>query len=116
MCALPSVRRDTASISGAPLEFHILWGERRDGARPDRGRPVPVDQKPPGALGEGLPVLEYPQTPGRLSPATNSFYEAVVNKALTHDGDPELALHMAHAIIKADPRGERIVKDFKKSP
>jgi phage terminase large subunit-like protein len=67
-------------------------------------------------LGEGLPVLEYPQTPGRLSPATNSFYEAVVNKALTHDGDPELALHMAHAIIKADPRGERIVKDFKKSP
>lgn len=67
-------------------------------------------------LGEGFPVLEYPQTPGRLSPATNSFYEAVVNKALTHDGNETLALHMAHAIIKADPRGERIVKDFKKSP
>jgi phage terminase large subunit-like protein len=66
--------------------------------------------------GEGFPVLEYPQTPGRLSPATNSFYEAVVNRALTHDGNKELALHMAHAIIKADPRGERIVKDFKKSP
>jgi phage terminase large subunit-like protein len=65
--------------------------------------------------GEGLPILEYPQTPGRLSPATNSFYEAVVNKALTHDGNKELALHMAHAIIKADPRGERIVKDHKKS-
>jgi phage terminase large subunit-like protein len=65
--------------------------------------------------GEGFPVLEYPQTPGRLSPATNSFYEAVVNKALTHDGNKELALHMAHAIIKADPRGERIVKDHKKS-
>jgi phage terminase large subunit-like protein len=66
--------------------------------------------------GEGLPILEYPQTPGRLSPATNSFYEAVVNKALTHDGNKELALHMAHAIIKADPRGERIVKEHKKSP
>jgi hypothetical protein len=24
--------------------------------------------------------------------------------------------YMAHAIIKADPRGERNVKDFKKSP
>jgi phage terminase large subunit-like protein len=68
-------------------------------------------------LGEGFPVFEYPQTPGRLSPATNSFYEAVVNRVVTHDGDPELALHMAHAIIKADPRGgERIIKDFKKSP
>lgn len=66
--------------------------------------------------GEGFPVLEYPQTPARLSPATAAFYEAVANKALTHDGNKELALHMAHAIIKADPRGERIVKDFKKSP
>jgi phage terminase large subunit-like protein len=66
--------------------------------------------------GEGFPVLEYPQQPGRLAPATASFYEAVVNKALTHDGDPELARHISHAVIKADPRGERIVKEHKKSP
>jgi phage terminase large subunit-like protein len=60
--------------------------------------------------------ISGPFTPGRLSPATNSFYEPVVNGALTHDENKELARHMAHAIIKADPRGERIVKDFKKSP
>jgi len=66
--------------------------------------------------GEGFPVLEYPQTPGRLMPATNSFYEAVINRAITHDGNETLALHISHAIIKTDARGTRIVKDFKKSP
>lgn len=49
-------------------------------------------------------------------PATNSFYETVVNRALTHDGSETLALHISHAIIKTDARGTRIVKDFKKSP
>jgi phage terminase large subunit-like protein len=65
--------------------------------------------------GEGFPVLEFPQQPGRLAPATSSFYEAVVNKALTHDGHAELARHISHAIIKQDPRGVRITKESKKS-
>jgi phage terminase large subunit-like protein len=66
--------------------------------------------------GEGFPVLEFPQQPGRLAPATASFYEAVVNKTLTHDGHRELASHISHAVIKQDPRGVRITKEFKKSP
>jgi phage terminase large subunit-like protein len=67
-------------------------------------------------LGEGFPVMEYPQQPARLTPATTSFYEAVANHQLTHDGSPELALHISHAIIKTDARGTRIVKEAKKSP
>ncbi len=39
----------------------------------------------------------------------------VVNKALTHDGSAELALHISHAITKQDARGTRIVKEHKKS-
>jgi phage terminase large subunit-like protein len=66
--------------------------------------------------GESFPVLEYPQQPGRLAPATASFYEATLNKALTHDGHPELARHISHAVIKQDPRGVRITKESKKSP
>jgi phage terminase large subunit-like protein len=65
--------------------------------------------------GEGFPVLEFPQQPGRLAPATSSFYEAVVNKVLTHDGSAELGRHISHAIIKQDPRGVRITKESKKS-
>jgi phage terminase large subunit-like protein len=44
---------------------------------------------------EGLPVLEYPRSPGRMTPATARFYEAVVNGQLTHSGDSRLARHMA---------------------
>ena len=53
----------------------------------DRRRPVPVGQEPPALDGEGLPVLEYPQSPGRMTPATARFYEAVINQQLTHSGD-----------------------------
>jgi hypothetical protein len=34
--------------------------------------------------------MEYPQSPGRMTPATARFYEAVVNGALTHSGDSRL--------------------------
>jgi phage terminase large subunit-like protein len=33
---------------------------------------------------EGLPVEEFPQSPARMTPATQRFGEAVLNKALTH--------------------------------
>jgi phage terminase large subunit-like protein len=65
--------------------------------------------------GEGLPVLEYPQSPGRMVPATTRFYEAVVNQALTHSGDPRLARHVANCVIRTDPRGVRLAKEHKHS-
>jgi hypothetical protein len=52
--------------------------------------------------GEGLPVLEYPQSPGRMAPATARFYEAVVNGALTHSGDSRLARHVGNAVLRED--------------
>jgi phage terminase large subunit-like protein len=64
---------------------------------------------------ERLPVLEYPQGPQRMTPATTSFYEAVVNQAITHSGDERLARHIAHAVVKADSRATRIVKEHKHS-
>lgn len=65
--------------------------------------------------GEGLPVEEFGQSPARMTPATNLFYEAVMNWALTHDGDPRLARHMGNTVIKEDSRGARLVKETKSS-
>lgn len=64
---------------------------------------------------EGLPVVEFPQTPQRMTPATTSFYEAVMNKSMTHSGDPRLARHVGNAVLKADSRGTRIYKEHKHS-
>jgi phage terminase large subunit-like protein len=66
--------------------------------------------------GEGLPVLEYPQSPGRMTPATARFYEAVVNGALTHSGDSRLARHIGNAVLHEDARGARLAKERRDSP
>lgn len=65
--------------------------------------------------GEGLPVVEFPQSPARMTPATTRFYEAVMNRSVTHSGDPRLARHIANAVLKADSRGTRIYKEHKHS-
>jgi phage terminase large subunit-like protein len=65
---------------------------------------------------EGLPVAVFPQTMQRMGPATQRFYELVVDEGLTHSGDPRLARHVANTILKRDSRGARIVKDKPDSP
>jgi phage terminase large subunit-like protein len=64
---------------------------------------------------EGLPVVEFPQSPARMTPATTRFYEAVVNSAVTHSGDRRLARHIANAVLRADSRGTRIYKEHRHS-
>jgi phage terminase large subunit-like protein len=64
---------------------------------------------------DGLPVLEYPQSSRRMTPATTGLYEAVVNGAVTHSGDPRLARHIGNAIVRTDNRGTRIHKEHKHS-
>jgi phage terminase large subunit-like protein len=66
--------------------------------------------------GEGLPILEYPQSPGRMSPATARLYEAIINQQMTHSGDTRLARHIGNAILREDARGARLAKERKDSP
>lgn len=65
--------------------------------------------------GEGLPVVEFPQSPARMTPATTRFYELVMNRGLTHTGDLRLARHLDNAVLKADSRGTRIYKEHRHS-
>jgi len=64
---------------------------------------------------DGLPIMEYPQSPQRMTPATTGLYEAVVNRAVTHSGDPRLARHIGNATVRTDNRGTRIYKEHKHS-
>ncbi|MGO9153680.1 terminase TerL endonuclease subunit [Mycobacterium sp.] len=61
--------------------------------------------------GEGVTVVSFPQTAQRMGPATTRFQVAAMNHGLTHNGDPRLARHIANALLKVDPRGQRIVKE-----
>jgi phage terminase large subunit-like protein len=65
---------------------------------------------------EGLPIVEFPQSPARMVPATQRFYESVMNKTLTHSADPRLARHLSNCVLRTDSRGSRLSKDAKGSP
>lgn len=62
---------------------------------------------------ERLPIVEFPQSPQRMVPATSRFYEAVMNRKMTHDGDQRLARHIANCVAYEDSRGRRIRKETK---
>jgi phage terminase large subunit-like protein len=59
---------------------------------------------------EGLPVVQYPNSAERMVPATQKFYEAVVNESFTHDGDERLARHIANCVTKQSSRGVMVAK------
>jgi phage terminase large subunit-like protein len=63
----------------------------------------------------GLPVVEFPQTPSRMVPATAAFYDAVVNGRVKHNGDPSLARHAANATPYYSRNGLMIRKESKTS-
>ena len=64
---------------------------------------------------ERLPMVEMPQTAQRMTPATTGLYEAVVNRAITHDGNPDLARHVGNATVRDDARGVRLAKQSRGS-
>lgn len=65
---------------------------------------------------EGFPVTEFPQSPSRMTPATQRFTDAINGRQMTHDGNPSLARHVSNAVLKSDARGTRIYKEAKNSP
>jgi phage terminase large subunit-like protein len=65
---------------------------------------------------EGLPVVAFPQSPGRMIPATAKFERAVREHLLTHDGNPTLARHVANAVAVESNGGIQIRKEAKSSP
>lgn len=65
--------------------------------------------------GQGVPIVEYPNTAARMVPACNAFYAAVAGGLVEHDGHIALARHMANAVTKIGPRGAWITKEQKDS-
>lgn len=62
-----------------------------------------------------LPMVEFPQSPARMIPATTTFFEAVTQNLLTQSGNKDLARHVSNAVLKVDARGSRLSKESKNS-
>jgi hypothetical protein len=62
------------------------------------------------------PVVEYKNVPSNMAPACSTFYGAVANTSLTHDGNPVLRRHLQNAVTKETRDGAYITKDGRNSP
>lgn len=63
----------------------------------------------------GVPVVEFPQGPARMVPASQRFFEAVKSGVMRHDGDKVLARHLGNAYVKQTPSGPKVSKENKDS-
>jgi phage terminase large subunit-like protein len=65
---------------------------------------------------EGLPVVEFPQSPSRMVPATQRLFVAIRERAVAHDGQPDLVRHFRNCRTWTDARGTRVRKRSPMSP
>jgi phage terminase large subunit-like protein len=66
---------------------------------------------------ERLPMVEFPQSLERMTPACGDTYELIVNGAgLSHDGDPEYRRQILAAVPKLNERGFTLKKKTPESP
>jgi phage terminase large subunit-like protein len=61
-------------------------------------------------MGEGLNMMEYPQSDARMVPASQRFFQLVKEGLIVHDGDPVLARHIANVVPHEREKGWRISK------
>lgn len=59
---------------------------------------------------EGLPMVEFRQSPQRQTAATNDLHSAAVNGLFTHSGDETLRAHVLAATVLESDKGIRISK------
>ena len=59
---------------------------------------------------ERLPVVSFPWSPQRITPATVDLYRAILAGEITHSGDARMARHVANAVVREDSKGIRLDK------
>lgn len=60
--------------------------------------------------GEGLPLMEFAQSPSRQTRATNDLHSGALNGLFTHSGDADLRRHVLAATVKESDIGIRLAK------
>jgi phage terminase large subunit-like protein len=59
---------------------------------------------------EGLPLVEFQQSPPRQTAATNDLFSGAINARFTHSGDADLRRHVLNATVLESDKGIRLAK------
>lgn len=72
--------------------------------------PAWFSRSAPVLEGDGLTMVEFPQSDARMVPASQTLYQLVTEKRIAHAGEPALRRHVENAIADRRPRGWRLSK------
>lgn len=61
-------------------------------------------------LDRGVPMVQFDQSPSRMSQASEKLYELVTEKRIVHEGDQDLRTQVLNAVVAPTERGWRISK------
>lgn len=64
----------------------------------------------------GIPMVDFPQSQERMSPATGLLFDDILNVVIEHNGDPVLAAHVNAAVARQTDRGFSLAKGKSKDP
>lgn len=65
-------------------------------------------------LDEGYPMVEFPQSMERMTPAVGNLYEAIMRQEITHDEDPLFGEQVLNAVPRFNERGFTLSKEKSK--
>jgi phage terminase large subunit-like protein len=108
----PSWRVDVDEVERSILEMARLWKPKEIVADPYRWQRSL--QYLAREIGEKT-VLEFPQSPARMVPATQRFYQSAVAELMEQDGSKALARHIGNAKLHMGASGGQIRKTTKGS-
>ena len=92
-----------------PVAATVIDGQTRPG--PEFAfDPAWFSRSAPVLEGDGLTMVEFPQSDARMIPASQTLYQLVTEKRIAHAGEPALRRHVENAVADRRPRGWRLSK------
>ena len=95
----------------ATVEHTLLDLHERFNVQEVRFDPYQLVSVAQGLTGQGLPMVEFPQTVGNLTEASSNLYELIKGSNLMVYSDDRLRKSIMQAVAVETPRGWRIAKE-----
>ena len=107
-----------AKDHGGVIPHSDVWRYVREHARGSGFKAVVYDPRyfeVPARLleEEGVPVLQFDQSPQRMAPACGATFQKIVGGQIVHNGDPDFSLHVRGAVAVPQERGGFTLKKSK---
>lgn len=98
------------TVDVAAVEAHLRELHQRYDVREFAYDPAYFQRSAEALLDDGLPMVEFPQSPARMVPACQTAYELICTRRVVHDGSPSFTDQVLSAVPRQTESGWRLSK------